>query len=150
MREATAAGDFIGNDTVRKYIARKIEPVQNLCQNLSESTHNVSVTAHSLLSLSRHANSTAVTLSSLVDEVVQEGPNLPEVSVQRLPSLRANMSEVRQGYANLRLDSDLTKLKDSLRLQKEKMAVYRSRIRQLKGEIDAMELLLSSLPSPCS
>ena len=139
------------NRTVENFIAREIEPVQKLCQNLSTMASNVSNNSETLLRRAAQANTTAQLLSALIRRLLNESLDLPRVNVDSLPTLREQVSSARQQFEALQLGPQLVELRRGIQLQKEKLALYNARIRQLRSDIDEKKNLLRSLPSanPC-
>lgn len=139
------------NNTVENFIAREIEPVQKLCQNLSTMASNVSDNSVALLKRAAHANTTAQQLSAMIRRLLNESSDLPRVSVDNLSTLRGEVSSARQQFDGLQLESQLVELRRGLQLQKEKMDLYKAQIRRVRSDIDETKTLLSSLPSvsPC-
>lgn len=151
LRNATSSENVVINNTVENFIAREIEPVQKLCQNLSTMASNVSDNSVALLKRAAHANTTAQQLSAMIRRLLNESSDLPRVSVDNLSTLRGEVSSARQQFDGLQLESQLVELRRGLQLQKEKMDLYKAQIRRVRSDIDETKTLLSSLPSvsPC-
>lgn len=151
LRNETAASNVVGNNTVEHFIAREIEPVQKLCQNLSTMASNMSNGSEALLRRAAHANSTVQRLISMNKRLINESSDLPRVNVDSLPTLRGEVSSARQQFDGLQLKPQLVVLRGELQLQKVKVALYKERIRQLRSDISKYKDLLRSIPSesPC-
>ena len=151
LRNETSAENVVINNTVENFIAREIEPVHKLCQNLSTMASNVSDNSVALLRRAAHANTTAQRLSVMIRRLLNESSDLPRVNVDNLSTLWGEVSSARQQFDGLQLESQLVELRRGLQLQKEKMDLYKARIRRVRSDIDEKKTLLSSLPSvsPC-
>ena len=151
LRNETSAEKVVINNTVENFHAREIEPVQKLCQNLSSRASNMSDNSAALLARAARANNTAQRLRILIKRLLNESTDLPRVNVDNLPTLRGEVSSARQQFDELKLGPQLMKLRRQLQLQKEKMGLYKARIRQLRSDIDGKKNLLRSIPSvsPC-
>lgn len=151
LKNETSSENVVINDTVENFIAREIEPVQKLCKNLSSMAANVTNDSVALLKRAAHANTTAQRLSVLIRRLLNESSELRQVSVDNLSTLRGEVSSARQQFDGLQLRPQLVELRRGLQLQKEKLALYKARIHQLRSDIDEKKNLLKSLPSvsPC-
>ena len=151
LRNETAANNMVGNNTIVNFMAREIEPVQKLCQNLSTMVSNMSNSSETLLGRAAHANTTVQRLITLTRRLINESSDLPRVNVDNLPTLRREVSSARQQFDGLQLEPQLVELRGELQLQKVKMALYKERIRQLRSDISKYKDLLRSIPSisPC-
>ena len=147
LRNETAANNMVGNNTVGNVIAREIEPVQKLCQNLSTMSFNMSNSSEALLIRAAHANTTVQRLITLTRRLMNESSDLPRVNVDSLPTLRGEVSSARQQFDGLQLEPQLVELRGELQLQKVKLAFYKERIRQLRSDISKYRDLLRSIPS---
>lgn len=150
MNETASAKNLI-NNTVENFVAREIEPVQKLCQNLSSSASNMSNHSAVLLRRAVDANSTAQRLIALIGRLLNESSSLPRVNVDNLPTLRGKVSSARQEFDRLQLGPQLVELRREIQLQKEKFSLYKDRIGKLRTDINEKRKLLASLPavSPC-
>ena len=150
LMNETSAKNFI-NNTVENFVAREIEPVQKLCQNLSSRASNMSNHSAVLLRRAVDANSTARRLSTLIGRLLNESSSLPRVNVENLPTLRGEVSSARQQFDGLQLGPQLAELRREIQLQKEKLKLYKDRIGQLQTDLNEKRKLLASLPafSPC-
>lgn len=151
LRNETATNNMVGNNTIENFMAREIEPVQKLCQNLSIMASNMSNSSEALLGRAARANTTVQRLISLTRRLMNESSNLPRVNVDNLPTLGEKVSSARQQFDGLQLEPQLVELRGELQLQKVKMALYKERIRQLRFDISKYRDLLRSIPSvsPC-
>lgn len=151
LRNETAANNMVGNNTIDNFMAREIEPVQKLCQNLSIMASNMSNSSEALLGRAARANTTVQRLITLTRRLMNESSNLPRVNVDNLPTLGEKVSSARQQFDGLQLEPQLVELRGELQLQKVKMALYKERIRQLRFDISKYRDLLRSIPSvsPC-
>lgn len=147
----TAAENMAGNTTMENFMAREIEPVQKLCQNLSTKAFNVSNNSVVLLQRAAHANTTVQRLTMLIRRLLDESSGLPRVDVDDLPSLRGGVISARQQFGGLQLEPQLVELRRELQGQKVKMALYKERIQQLRVDVQKYKDVLRSLPSvsPC-
>lgn len=136
---------------MENFMAREIEPVQKLCQNLSTMAVNVSNSSEALIRRAVHANTTVQRLITLTRRLLNESSDLPPVDVDNLPTLREEVDTARQQFNELQLEPQLVELRGELQLQQRKMAFYKERIRQLRSDITRYKDLLRSLPSvsPC-
>lgn len=150
LRNESSAKNGLINNTVEDFMAREIEPVQKLCQNLSGMAFNVSENGAALLSRAGHVSTTTQRLSILIMRLLNESLLLPRINVDNLPTLREEVGAARQQFGALQLGPHLEELRRGIQLQKEKMAVYKDRIRQLRANIDQTKKLLRSLPSGTS
>lgn len=150
LMNETSAKNFI-NNTVENFVAREIEPVQKLCQNLSSRASNMSNHSAVLLRRAVDANSTARRLSTLIGRLLNESSSLPRVNVENLPTLRGEVSSARQQFDGLQLGPQLAELRREIQLQKEKLKLYKDQIGQLQTDLNEKRKLLASLPavSPC-
>lgn len=150
LMNETSPKNFI-NNTVENFVAREIEPVQKLCQNLSSRASNMSNHSAVLLRRAVDANSTAQRLSTLIGRLLNESSSLPRVNVENLPTLRGEVSSARQQFDGLQLGPQLAELRREIQLQKEKLKLYKDRIGQLQTDLNEKRKLLASLPavSPC-
>ena len=150
LMNETSAKNLI-NNTVENFVAREIEPVQNLCQNLSSRASNMSNHSAVLLRRAVDANNTAQRLSALFGRLLNESTSLPRVNVDHLSTLRGEVSSARQQFDRLQLGPQLVELRRESQLQKEKLDLYKDRIGQLRTDINEKRKLLASLPdvSPC-
>ena len=150
LMNETSAKNLI-NNTVENFVAREIEPVQKLCQNLSSRASNMSNHSAVLLRRAVDANSTARRLSTLIGRLLNESSSLPRVNVENLPTLRGEVSSARQQFDGLQLGPQLAELRREIQLQKEKLKLYKDRIGQLQTDLNEKRKLLASLPafSPC-
>lgn len=151
LRNETAANNMVGNNTIENFMAREIEPVQKLCQNLSIMASNMWNSSEALLGRAARANITVQRLITLTRRLMNESSNLPRVNVDNLPTLGEKVSSARQQFDGLQLEPQLVELRGELQLQKVKMALYKERIRQLRFDISKYRDLLRSIPSvsPC-
>lgn len=151
LRNETAANNMVGNNTMENFMAREIEPVQKLCQNLSTMASNMSNSSEALLGRAAHANNTVQRLITLTRRLMNESSDLPRVNVDSLPTLRGEVSSARQQFNGLQLEPQLVELRGELHLQKMKVVLYKERIRQLRSDISKYRDLLRSIPSvsPC-
>ena len=151
LKNETAANNMVGNDTMENFMAREIQPVQKLCQNLSTTASNMSNSSEVLLGRAAHANTTVQRLITLTRRLMNESSDLPRVNVDSLPTLRGEVSSARQQFDGLQLEPLLVELRGELQLQKVKVALYKERIRQLRSDILKYRDLLRSIPSvsPC-
>ena len=149
LMNETSAKNLI-NNTVENFVAREIEPVQKLCQNLSSRASNMSNHSAVLLRRAVDANSTAQRLSALIGRLLNESSSLPRVNVDNLPTLRGEVSSARQQFDGLQLGPQLAELRE-IQLQKEKLKLHKDRIGQLQTDLNEKRKLLASLPavSPC-
>ena len=150
LMNETSAKNLI-NNTVENFVAREIEPVQKLCQNLSSRASNMSNHSAVLLRRAVDANSTAQRLSTLIGRLLNESSSLPRVNVENLPPLRGEVSSARQQFDGLQLGPQLAELRREIQLQREKLKLYKDRIGQLQTDLNEKRKLLASLPafSPC-
>ena len=138
---------MVGNATMEDFMARNIEPIQKLCQNLSTKASNSSNNGHIILHRAANTNATVHQLIILIRRVMNESSGLPRVRVDDLPTLREGVNSARQQFDGLQLQPQLEELKRELQLQKTKMAIYKERIHQLRSDIQKYKDLVRSLPS---
>lgn len=151
LRNETGVESMVENNAMENFMAREIEPVQKLCQNLSTMAANVSSSSEALLGRAVRANTTVQRLITLTRRLLNESSDLPRVDVDNLPTLRGEVDTARQQFNELQLEAQLGELRRELLLQQRKMAFYKERIRQLRSDITRYKDLLRSLPSvsPC-
>lgn len=147
----TAANIMVGNNTIENFMARKIQPVQKLCQNLSTMASNMSNSSEALLGRATYTNTTVQRLITLTRLLMNESSDLPRVNVDNLPTLKEEVSLARQRFDKLQLEPQLVELRGEFQLQEVKIAMYKERIRQLRSDISKYRELLRSIPSvsPC-
>ncbi|XP_048586843.1 laminin subunit beta-2 isoform X1 [Nematostella vectensis] len=145
IAQTKSAEDLIANQTVRDFIRRKIEPVQDTCQNLSRAAHVAANQANASLAQAQNANTTAHEQRMRVGQLLNQSSNLPQITENRVPELNRLLRETRDLYAAQSASSPLAELREQVREQRVMAAEYKGRIERLRNEIRAVRRLVHSL-----
>ncbi|XP_022780822.1 laminin subunit alpha-3-like isoform X1 [Stylophora pistillata] len=143
----TTVENVVDNATMEDFMARKIEPIEKLCKNLSTKAFNLSNNGHIVLHRAVHANITVQRLIILIRRLMNESSGLPRVSVDELPTIKEGVNSATQQFDGLQLQSQLEELRRDLQLQKTKMSMYKEQIHQLRSDVQKYKDLVRSIPS---